>query len=63
MANTSSLRSAFSRCIDCAERQIGLRYIRNIRALEGRNPAREAELLGYLPGLLAVAQARTERGS
>jgi hypothetical protein len=58
----TQFRAAFSRCIDCAERQMGLRYIRNILALGGRNPGREAELMGFLPILLATAQARTERG-
>ncbi len=57
----SSLRAAFGRCVDCCEKQIGLRVIRNLRALAGRNAAYEAEQAARLPGLLAYAQARTER--
>lgn len=57
----TAYRAALSRCIDCAERQIGLRAVRDALALAGRNPEREAELLGRLPHLLAVAQERTRR--
>lgn len=58
----TAYRAAFSRCISCAEKQMGLRAIRNIAALGGRNPAYEAEQAARLPGLLAMAKARTERG-
>ena len=57
----TAYRAAFSRCVDCAERQIGLRAVRDVIALGGRNPQREADLLGRLPHLLAVAQERTLR--
>lgn len=55
------LRAAFVRCVDCAQRQMGLRYIREIIALEGRNPAREDELRGHISLLLPMAEALTER--
>jgi hypothetical protein len=54
-------RAAFARTISCAEKQMGLRYIRNALALQGRNDDHVAELAARLPMLLAVAQERTLR--
>ncbi|HNQ98358.1 MAG TPA: hypothetical protein PKN52_00080 [Trueperaceae bacterium] len=55
------LRRSLRACTDCAERQLGLRYVREAQALGGRNPEREAELMGQLPRLLAYAEERTRR--
>jgi hypothetical protein len=62
MAKTlTQYRAAFARTISCAEKQMGLRYIRNALALEGRNDEHVAELTARLPMLLAMAQERTLR--
>ena len=54
-------RREFSDCVDCAQKQMGLRYIRNALNLGTRNEARVAELVGRLPMLLAYAQEITAR--
>lgn len=52
-----ALRSAFRRCKVGAHRDIGLRAIKDALALEGRNPAREAELLARAEYHLPHAEA------
>jgi hypothetical protein len=52
-------RRDFCDCVDCAQKQMGLRYIRNALNLGTRNEARVAELVGRLPMLLASAREIT----
>jgi hypothetical protein len=57
------MRAAFGRCDDCAEKQIGLRRLRDIWNLGDRAPQRCEALAASLPGLLAYAQERTKRNA
>ena len=54
----TAYRAAFGQCVDCAEKQIGLRLIRNALAIPEPDQAWPVE---NLPNLLACAQERTRR--
>ena len=54
----TAYRAAFGKCVDCAEKQIGLRLIRNALAIPEPDQAWPVE---SLPNLLAYAQERTKR--
>lgn len=43
--NPIEMRSAFGRCADCAQKQIGLRRLRDYLALRDRNPTAAEYLL------------------
>ena len=53
-------RAAFARCINCAEKDMGLRAIRDMLALQGRNPEREADW-GYIASIGLVRELMQDR--
>lgn len=62
LSSLTQLRAAFGRCVDCAEKQIGLRRVASARLLISANPAMAEDLYREARWHLAYAQARTRTG-